>query len=107
MAPRRPIRYLGQEGRYFGSPWRYRGPIRAGQHRPSVGVMRKIVELLGVVLLAMGVSGTIDHLAVQPILGFLNVLNRFVFPKVVPGYELYANLTVAVLGLALIVATSR
>jgi hypothetical protein len=69
--------------------------------------MRKAVELLGVVLLLMGVSGTIDHLAYQPILGFLNVLNRFVFPKTVPGYELYANLTVAALGLALLVAAGR
>jgi hypothetical protein len=69
--------------------------------------MRKFVELAGFLLLVMGVSGTIDHLAVQPILGFLNVLSRFVFPKVVPGYELYANLTVAALGLALLVAAVR
>lgn len=69
--------------------------------------MRKVVELLGVLLLAMGVSGTIDHLAVQPILGFLNVLNRWLFPKVVPGYELYANLVVALLGLVLLLAATR
>jgi hypothetical protein len=69
--------------------------------------MRRVVEFVGFVLLLMGVSGTIDHLAYQPILGFLNVLNRFVFPKTVPGYELYANLTVAVLGLALLVAAGR
>jgi hypothetical protein len=69
--------------------------------------MRKAVELAGVVLLAMGVSGTIDHLAVQPIMGFLNVLNRWLFPRVVPGYELFANLTVALLGLVLLVAASR
>lgn len=69
--------------------------------------MRKVVEVCGAVLLVMGVSGTIDHLAVQPIMGFLNVLNRVVFPKVVPGYELYANLVVALLGLAVLVAASR
>lgn len=69
--------------------------------------MRKVVEFCGAVLLVMGVSGTIDHLAVQPIMGFLNVLNRVVFPKVVPGYELYANLVVALLGLAVLVAASR
>jgi hypothetical protein len=69
--------------------------------------MRKVMEAVGVVLLAVGVSGTIDHLAVQPVLGFLNVLNRVVFPKVVPGYELYANLTVAALGVAVMVAASR
>ena len=69
--------------------------------------MRKFVELIGAVLVAMGVSGTIDHFAVQPILGFLNVLNRWLFPKVVPGYELYANLTVVLLGLVLVVAAAR
>lgn len=69
--------------------------------------MRRLVELVGFVLLAMGVSGTIDHLAVQPILGFLNVLNRVVFPEVVPGYELYANLSVAALGLVILVAAAR
>ena len=69
--------------------------------------MRKVVEFVGFVLLAMGVSGTIDHLAVQPVLGFLNVLNRWLFPKVVPGYELYANLSVAVLGLVVLVAAAR
>jgi hypothetical protein len=69
--------------------------------------MRKVVELAGFVLVVMGISGTIDHLAVQPILGFLNVLNRFVFPKVLPGYELYANLMVAVFGVILLVAASR
>lgn len=69
--------------------------------------MRKVVEFLGFVLLVVGVSGTIDHLAVQPFLGFLNVLNRLVFPEVVPGYELYANLSVAFFGLALVLAAAR
>ncbi len=73
----------------------------------NVGDMRKAVEFCGLVLLAMGISGTIDHLGVQPLLGFLNVLNRWLFPKVVPGYELYANLTVALLGLVLLVAAAR
>jgi hypothetical protein len=66
--------------------------------------MRKFVAAVGFVLLVMGVSGTIDHLAVQPFLGFLNVLNRWVFPELVPGHELYANLVVAALGLAIMVA---
>jgi hypothetical protein len=82
-----------------------RSPALAGS-LTSV-TMRKIVEALGFVLLVVGVSGTIDHLAVQPFFGFLNVLNRVVFPRVVPGYELYANLTVAVLGLAVLLAASR
>jgi hypothetical protein len=69
--------------------------------------MRKAFEVIGFVLLLVGISGTIDHLAVQPIFGFLNVLNRFVFPELLPGYELYANLTVAALGLAVMVAAGR
>ncbi len=69
--------------------------------------MRKVVEFAGFVLLLMGVSGTIDHIAVQPILGFLNVLNRVVFPAVVPEYVLFANLSVALVGLVLAVAAHR
>jgi hypothetical protein len=69
--------------------------------------MRKVAELAGFVLLLMGVSGTIDHLAVQPVLGFLNVLNRLVFPHVVPGHVLYANLVVALLGVLVLVAAHR
>lgn len=81
--------------------------IHRGDPVPTVPDMRKAVEFLGAVLLAMGVSGTIDHLAVQPFLGFLNVLNRWLFPAVVPGYELYANLAVAVLGLVVLVVAAR
>jgi hypothetical protein len=82
---------------------------RSPRHRASLASagMRKVVELVGFVLVVMGISGTIDHLAVQPIFGFLNVLNRFVFPKVLPGYELYANLMVAVFGVILLVAAAR
>jgi hypothetical protein len=64
--------------------------------------MRSILQLAGVVFLAVGVSGTIDRLlGVQPILGFLNVVNRILIPGVdgLTGYELYANLSVAVLGI--------
>ncbi len=63
--------------------------------------MRSALQLVGVVLLATGVSGTIDRLlGHQPIFGFLNVVNRFLIPQVdgLAGYELYANLSVAVLG---------
>ena len=69
--------------------------------------MRKVVEFLGAVLVAMGISGTLDHLFVQPVMGFLNVLNRWLFPKIVPGYELYANLMVALLGVVILVAATR
>ncbi|GAA0944483.1 hypothetical protein [Pseudonocardia zijingensis] len=67
--------------------------------------MRSALQLIGVVLLAAGVSGSIDRLlGHQPIFGFLNVVNRFVVPRVdgLAGYELYANLSVAVLGLVLL-----
>ena len=63
--------------------------------------MQKPVQGVGFVLMLMGISGTIDHLYHQPILGvFLNAFNRYVFPAVdaLAGYELYANLVVAVVG---------
>lgn len=42
--------------------------------------MRKPLQLLGVVMVLQGVSGAIDHLAVQPFFGlFLNIFNRVVF----------------------------
>lgn len=69
--------------------------------------MRKVLEVVGFVLMVVGVSGTIDHLAVQPIMAFLNVLNRVVFPKLVPGHELFANLGVALLGFLIMVASAR
>ena len=63
--------------------------------------MRRPIQTVGFVLVFMGISGTIDHLFGQPILGpFLNAFNRYVFPQVsvLSGYELYANLLVAVVG---------
>lgn len=69
--------------------------------------MRNVLQALGVVLVAVGVSGTLDRLlGHQPILGFLNVVNRLVVPRVdaLAGYELYANLSVAVLGVAVVAA---
>lgn len=72
--------------------------------------MSKAIQTAGLVLALMGISGTIDHLAYQPIMGpFLNFFNRTVFPRVdfLAGYELYANLIVAALGLVVAVATER
>jgi hypothetical protein len=71
--------------------------------------MRSALQFAGVVLLAVGVSGTIDRLlGYQPIFGFLNVVNRFLIPRVdaLAGYELYANLSVAVAGIVVIFAAS-
>ena len=69
--------------------------------------MRSVLQFVGVVLAAVGVSGTLDRLlGHQPILGFLNVVNRFVIPRVeaLAGYELYANLAVVGLGVAVVAA---
>ncbi|GAA3762954.1 hypothetical protein HDA32_005898 [Spinactinospora alkalitolerans] len=71
--------------------------------------MRKVIQTVGFVIALMGVSGTIDYLAVQPVFGFLNVVNRLVIPRVdfLTGYELYANLSLAVLGVVVVVAAER
>ncbi|TWF77143.1 hypothetical protein FHX44_113048 [Pseudonocardia hierapolitana] len=71
--------------------------------------MRSALQFAGVVLLAVGVSGTVDRLlGHQPIFGFLNVVNRLLIPTVdgLRGYELYANLSVAVAGIVAVLAAS-
>lgn len=68
------------------------------------------MQLVGLFLVLQGVSGTIDHLAYQPFFGFvLNFFNRIVIPDVdaLAGYELYANLSLVVLGAAVVVAAER
>lgn len=71
--------------------------------------MRKLIQTVGAVLVLSGISGVIDHLAVQPIFGFLNFFNRFVIPRVefLQGYEIYANLSLAVFGVVLLLAAGR
>lgn len=71
--------------------------------------MRTILRLVGLVLLVMGIGGTIDRLAHQPLLGFLNALDAFVIPQVplLSGREVFANIVVAALGAALVIATGR
>ncbi|MCE7005776.1 hypothetical protein LWC34_23530 [Kibdelosporangium philippinense] len=72
--------------------------------------MRKVIWLLGVLLLLIGVSGTVDYLFYQPFFGFiLNSVNRWVIPNIgfLAGYELYANLTVAAVGAALAISAYR
>jgi hypothetical protein len=69
--------------------------------------MRESVQTVGFVMAVMGVSGVIDRLAVQPVMGaILNFFNRFVIPRVgfLDGYEIFANLSLAVLGVAVMVA---
>ncbi len=75
----------------------------------NVGAMRKILQTIGLVVTVVGVSGTIDRLlGHQPILGILNVINRVVIPRIdaLTGYELFANLIVAFLGLAVLAVAS-
>lgn len=72
--------------------------------------MRKTVETIGFVLVLMGVSGAIDRLWTQPIMGlFLNAFDRWVIPHLsfAAGYEVYANLLLAVIGALVIVVGGR
>jgi hypothetical protein len=67
--------------------------------------VRTPVQTIGFVIAVMGVSGTIDHLWRQPIMGaLLNAFNRYVIPQIdlLSGYELYANLSLIVIGILLI-----
>jgi hypothetical protein len=69
--------------------------------------MRNAIQLLGIILVLQGVSGAIDHLAVQPFFGpLLNFFNRFILPRVdaLAGYELLANLGLAALGAMVVIA---
>lgn len=72
--------------------------------------MRKIVQTAGFILVLMGISGAIDHLATQPIMGlFLNAFNRLVVSQVdfFTGYEVLANLLLSVVGLVMIIAGNQ
>lgn len=82
----------------------------AGAPSLASSAMRKLVQFVGVVMLLQGVSGAIDHVAVQPFFGFvLNFFNRIIVPRLdfLAGRELFANLTLAVLGLVVVIAMDR
>lgn len=69
--------------------------------------MRKFLQGLGALLALMGISGAIDHLWTQPILGIvLNAFNRLIVQNVAVLQEnaLLANLGLAVCGVVLVVA---
>lgn len=71
--------------------------------------MRNAIQLAGGFLVVAGISGTIDHLAVQPFWGvLLNVFNRQVIPRIgfLTGYEVFANLFVAMLGAVVLLAAA-
>ena len=72
--------------------------------------MRDTIELVGFILVLMGISGAIDHLAVQPFMGLLlNLFNRVVVPRVdlLADRALLANLGLALLGVVVMVAADR
>ncbi|MET8157976.1 hypothetical protein ABZT47_16500 [Sphaerisporangium sp. NPDC005289] len=71
--------------------------------------MRNNIEVAGLVLAAEGISGAIDRVAVQPFMAiFLNFFNRVVVPRIgfLTGYELYANLALAALGIMVVIAAA-
>jgi hypothetical protein len=72
--------------------------------------MRDVIQLLGFIMTLQGVSGAIDHLAVQPFMSLLlNFYNRFVIPRVdvLADNALVANLALAVLGVVVMAAGDR
>jgi hypothetical protein len=72
--------------------------------------MRDVIQLLGFIMTLQGVSGAIDHLAVQPFMSLLlNFYNRFVIPRVdvLADNALAANLALAVLGVVVMAAGDR
>ena len=72
--------------------------------------MRNALQLTGFVLVLQGISGAIDHLAVQPFMGLLlNLFNRVVIPRVdvLADRALAANLSLAVLGVLVLVVAER
>jgi hypothetical protein len=72
--------------------------------------MRKPIQLLGIVMVLQGISGAIDHLAAQPFFGlFLNFFNRVILPRLdaLTGYELFANLILAALGVVVVIAAEQ
>ena len=72
--------------------------------------MRNIIQFVGFVMVLQGISGAIDHLAVQPVMGILlNLFNRVVIPRVdlLADHALFANLGLALLGLVVMAAAER
>lgn len=70
--------------------------------------MRGVITILGVLILLVGVSGFLDHLAAQPVLGtVLNALNREVFEPHAPASAALLNIGVATIGAAVIAGSRR
>jgi uncharacterized membrane protein YbaN (DUF454 family) len=72
--------------------------------------MRNSMQLIGFIMVLQGISGAIDHLAVQPFMSLLlNLFNRVVVPRVdvLADHALAANLSLAALGALVLVAAER
>lgn len=72
--------------------------------------MRKVLQILGIYLVIAGISGTLEQVAIQPIMGVvLNAFNRFVLPHIeaLKGHEVAANLGLSVAGAVLLLAVGR
>jgi uncharacterized membrane protein YbaN (DUF454 family) len=72
--------------------------------------MRNSMQLIGFIMVLQGISGAIDHLAVQPFMSILlNLFNRVVVPRVdvLADHALAANLSLAALGALVLVAAER
>jgi hypothetical protein len=72
--------------------------------------MRNAIQVVGFVMVLQGVSGAIDHLAVQPFMSILlNLFNRVVIPRVdlLADHALFANLALALLGLVVMAVADR
>ena len=72
--------------------------------------MRDVIQLVGFIMTLQGISGTIDHLAVQPFMSLLlNFYNRVVIPRVdvLADHALVANLALAALGVVVMAAGDR
>lgn len=70
--------------------------------------MKWLVGTLGLLIVLVGVSGFLDHLAAQPLFGtVLNALNREVFEPYAPASAALLNVAVATIGAAISVAAGR
>lgn len=72
--------------------------------------MKQILGAVGFIITLMGISGAVDHLWRQPIMGWvLNLFNREVFARVdwIADYALFANLIIVILGVAILVTADR
>ena len=69
--------------------------------------MRTVISLVGLFVALQGALGAVDHLFGATILGFVfNFFNRVVLPQLgfLAGYELFANLVLAAIGVIIMVA---